>query len=416
MPDSLTNLASSAAQSALGHVQHIAAKIGPRPVGSEGEKEAARYVQAQLSRAGLRAHLHDFQAPASEWLSFIIAAGSVVVGVALWLLLSGSIIGAYLGALGIGFGLWEVYAKLTFGWSPLSSLVPRVPTQNVVAVVEPSEEVGRNAVVFAHLDSQRTPLLLGSHTTLRLGLVWVYLTLAIALFTLIAFAVSWFAEVSLPPWVGAPALVTAGLSLLVMLQAHLSPYSVGANDNASAVGVALELAAHFNASRLRHTRLWFVFTGAEETGCHGAAAFLSAEGSELIQAYAVALEGSGVHGPAYTRREGTLSTYRTNIELERILERLAKSRPELGLRPVSLRGGYSEASVAIKRGYRSVALVGLDDRGYMPYWHTMQDTADKIRPEALATTWEVAANLLQDLDRLPVSVKLASVRPLSERT
>ncbi len=225
---------------------------------------------------------------------------------------------------------------------------------------------------------------------------------------------SWFPSCRCA-WVG-PALVAAGITLLVMLQAHLSPYSSGANDNASAVGVALELAAYFNSNRLKHTRLWFVFTGAEETGCHGAAAFLGAEGSELIQAYAVALEGSGVHRPAYTRREGTLSTYRTNVELERILERLAKSRPELGLRPASLRGGYTEASVAIKRGYRSVALVGLDERGDMPYWHTTQDTPDKIRPEALAATWEVAVSLLQDLDRLPVSVRLAAVRPLAERT
>ncbi len=167
MPDSLATLASSAAQSALDHVLHVAGKLGPRPVGSEAEKEAARYVQSQLLRAGLRPTRQEFQAPTSEWLSFTIAAAAVAVGVGVWLLLSGSVAGAYLGALGIGFGLWEVYAKLTFGWSPLSNFVPRQTSQNVVTSVEPTEGVGRNAVVFAHLDTQRTPLLFRSHIPAR---------------------------------------------------------------------------------------------------------------------------------------------------------------------------------------------------------------------------------------------------------
>ncbi|NLT42597.1 MAG: Zn-dependent exopeptidase M28 [Anaerolineae bacterium] len=416
MRDTLTESARSAAQTALKHVQHIAGTIGPRPVGSKAEQEVARYVHKQLAAAGLVPSHHGFVAPATEWLPFMIAAGAVALGVVLWLVFREGVAGPYLGAVGIGFGLWEVYAKLTFGWSPLSSLVPRRDTQNVVASIEPSEEVGRNAVVFAHLDSQRTPLLFRSHAALRVTLVVVYLMIAIGLVTLAAFVVSWFAEAALPAWVGIPALVVSVVGVLALLQAQLSPYGPGANDNASAVGVALELARYFESNRLRHTRLWFAFTGAEETGCHGAAAFLGAEGSELIQAYAVALEGCGVEPPAYTLREGTVSRYRSSAELVRILERMQAASPHLGLRPASIRGGYTEAGVAIKRGYRSVALVGLDERGDMPYWHTMADTPDKIRPEALAATWESMVGLLHGLDSLPISVRLTSVVPLSERT
>ncbi|MGI6208128.1 MAG: M28 family metallopeptidase [Anaerolineae bacterium] len=405
-----------AAQAALDHAQYIAGEIGPRPVGSDAEQEAARYVQGRLSAFGLpNATLHEFSAPGSEWLPFALAGATALLGVAFYLVLGGSLVGAYLGALGLGFGLWEVYAKLAFGWSPLSGLIPNTQTQNVVASIQPTEMIGRNAVIFAHLDSQRTPWFFRSHTSLRLFFGAAYVVLAVLVLTLLAFVFSWFSEFTLPAWAGLPALVLATATVVVMVQAHFTPYSVGANDNASAVGVALELARHFAANPLKNTRLWFVFTSAEETGCHGAAAFLGSQGEQLIQAYAVALEGVGVHTPAYTYREGTLTTYRSNGDLLRILDRLQKARPDLGLRRVSIRGGYTEAGVAIKRGYRSVALVGLDERGDLPYWHTMEDTPDKLRPEALAAAFEVTRALLEDLDDLPVSARLSAVKPLRER-
>lgn len=410
------DLTLQAAEAALGHIHHIAGEIGPRPVGSEGERAAARYVHKKLTTAGLTdAMWQEFTAPRSEWMPFALAAAVALVGVGLWMLLRQSLVGAYLGALGLGFGLWEVYAKLNFGWSPLSGLVLRSQSQNVVASVQPTEGTGRNAVLFAHLDSQRTPLFFRSHTALRIFFIFLYLTLAVLLLTLIAFVVSWFAEVTLPQWAGAPALVLATVAVVAMVHAELTPYSIGANDNASAVGVSLEVARHFRSHPLRHTRLWFVFTGAEETGCHGAAAFLSSQGDQLLQAYAVALEGVGICPPAYTSREGILGSYRSNGDLLRLLERLERNRPHLGLRRVALRGGYTEAGTAIRRGYRSVALVGLDERGDLPYWHTREDTPDKVRREALAATFETIVSLLEALDELPVSIKLSGVKPLSER-
>jgi len=408
--------AREAAQLALGHAEQIAGRIGPRPVGSEGDRETARYVQSRLSASGLKPSVQAFRAPRDEWTPFIIAGLSMLLGVVFWMILKGSLFGAYLGALGLGFGLWEVYSKLNFGWSPLRLFVREYDTENVFACVQPTEEVGRNAVVFAHLDSQRTPFLFRSRARLRFLMLGLYVIVALGIVTLLAFVVSWFAEFTLPQWVGVPLLVAVVVMMVVLVQAQLSPYSVGANDNAAAVGVNLELARHFQAHPLKHTRLWFVFTSAEETGCQGATAFLMSEGDELLQAYAVALEGSGVSAPAYTSREGTLGRYTSNPELLRLLDRLQKSHPELGLRQASIRGGYTEAGAAIKRGYRSVALVGLDESGNLPYWHTIEDTPDKLRPEALAATWQTAVGLLEGLDGLPVSVKLSAITPLSQRS
>jgi len=405
-----------AAQEALEHIHHLADGIGPRPVGSEADAEAARYVHDRLMEAGVpELRRQEFVAPRTLWMPYAIASAAAIFGLVLWVLAGGTAFGAYLGALGCGFALWEIYAELNFGWSPLAALVPRARSHNVFCSFAPTEGEGRNAIVFAHMDTQRTPVFSRSRTGLRLWLVLFYVSFAILLLTLVALVAAWFTEQSLPVWLVYPALSLAAITLILMVHADLTPFTRGANDNASAVGVALALARHYVANPLRNTRLWIVFTSGEEAGCHGASAFLQEHGENLMQAYVLALEGLGCENPTYSLSEGMLRTYRSNSEWLRLAGAVAREQPALGLRPVKLRGGYTEAGLAVKRGYRSLCLLGLDRSGSLPYRHSPEDTAARIRPQALAASYSAALALLQRLDERPVSIRLSRVKPLSQR-
>lgn len=407
-----------AAKQAMAAARHLADEIGPRPVGSPQEAAAAAFVQDELRQllpSGLEMARQEFSAPRSVWLPFTIACAAALLGVALWMLTAGSLLGAYLGALGCGFALWEIYAELNFGWSPLAGLVSRVTSRNVIASLPPAEGEGRNAIVFAHLDTQRTPIFSRSSAGLKAWFVLFYVALAVIVLTLLAFVASWFGELRLPSLVGIPAVVVTVPAIAVLLHTDLTPFTAGANDNASSVGVALALARHFSMHPLKNTHLWIVFTGAEETGCQGAGAFLDKYEDRLLQAYAIALEGVGVHKPAYSLREGMLGAYRSNSELVRQAEHIAKQSPELSLRPVKVRAGYTEAGMAIKKGYRAIAVLGMDENGLMPYWHSPRDRSDNLREEALAASFQAVATLLQRLDEMPLSIKLSQVKPLRER-
>ncbi|MGQ9552760.1 MAG: M28 family metallopeptidase [Anaerolineae bacterium] len=406
-----------AAQAAFAHIRYLSEQIGPRPVGSESDAAAARYVQQRLAEAGVRElRRQDFVAPRSVWMPFAVAAAVALLGVGLWILSKGTALGAYLGALGCGFALWEVYAELNFGWSPLAAFIPKVHSQNIIASIAPTEGEGRNAVVFAHLDTQRTPIFSRSKTALTVWLILFYVTLAALSITLLVFVVSWFADQRLPTWLGIPVIVLGLPTLALMIHSDFTPYSRGANDNASSVGVALALARQFTVRPMRNTRLWIVFTSGEETGCHGASAFLQEYGDELMQGYTISLECLGVEKPAYSTREGMLRSYRSNSELLRLAAAVARDNPTLGLRPVSLRAGYTEAGMSVKRGYRALALVGTDRRGAVPYWHSPKDTTDKISDEPLAAAYTATATILRRLDDLPISIKLSQVKPLRERS
>jgi hypothetical protein len=405
-----------AARIARGHAQHLAGELGPRPAGSAAERAALDYAESILRSLGLQPQRQQFWAMRSAWLPFLNASLIALIGIGLWLLLGRSLLATYLGALGCGFALWEVYARLNFGWTPVTGLAPRTQSGNVYAVVPPAESEGRHAVLFAHVDTQRTPLFSRSRGTLLAFLVVFYIGFAILALTLVALVASWFAELVLPAWAGLPAICVCLLAAAAMLQAELSPHTPGANDNASSVGLALALAQCFQKAPLRHTKLWFVFTGAEETGCAGAAAFLDGVAEELMQAYVIALEGVGAAWPSYSLREGMLRRYRSNSELIRLAERVSRSKPELRMRPVRLPIGYTEAGQAAKKGYRSLAIVGTDERGYLPYWHTPKDDPSHLQEECLAAAYDAVVQLLRELDQLPVSIKLSAVKPLSQRS
>jgi hypothetical protein len=83
---------------------------------------------------------------------------------------------------------------------------------------------------------------------------------------------------------GMMALVAAALeafALVMCLHADRTPFSPGANDNASGVGVLLGLAARLAEESLAHTEVWLAFTGCEDVAAYGVPALLDAHAPEL---------------------------------------------------------------------------------------------------------------------------------------
>ena len=52
-----------------------------------------------------------------------------------------------------------------------------------------------------------------------------------------------------------------------------------------------------------------------------------------------------------------------------------------------------------RRGYRGICLVGLDDDGWLHYWHRYDDNASNIKPEPLATAARFAWEMVQEIDK-----------------
>jgi hypothetical protein len=185
-----------------------------------------------------------------------------------------------------------------------------------------------------------------------------------------------------------------------MLQAELTPFSKGADDNASGVATVLRLAERLNREPLQHTEVIVVFTGCEEVGCYGADAFIQAHKAHWRNPILLVIDQVGGAGanPCVVRGERFLAAAPSDPGLLAIADRVMAEQPELGATTLSLSTAYGELSMGVKHGLRSIALGALRQNGPSPDWHKPSDTIASVDESVLERSLELAWQLLQGID------------------
>jgi hypothetical protein len=391
---------------AIDHVRYLVENIGPRGSTRNGEARAAYYVSQVLLGMGLEPVTEEFVSARSKYWPYALAAGVNLFCVAL-LEFNGKI-GA-LAALGLQmFNLVAVILELNGRPNPLRWILPKGHSQNVYALLQPRGEVKRQVVLVAHLDTNRTPLLNSNHA-------WelVFLSLLPASFVsaiaLIALLTAWLV-VPLPVFrilALLPALVFLAAGLL-MLQADLTPYTVGADDNASAVGVTLSLANRLVRQPLSHTEVWFLLDGCEEVALYGAEAFAGRHGEQLRQAFWIVLDSLGGAGGSlhFTQRETLLRSVYSDPELVGIFAQVAEERPELCAGPLILKTGANatDGTALARHGFRQIALLASGPRGSeLLELHRLSDDLDHVDSDLLGRSERFVWEVLHRIDVEPTS-------------
>ncbi len=386
---------------AMDHIRYLAETVGPRGSTTPQEAEAARYAADVLKRLGLEPVTEFFTSARSAWYPYVLFAGlALLAEVLFWAAgRTGAIIAAVLTAVALA----SVLLELAFRPNPFRWILPRGRSQNVWARRMPTGEVRQQVVVMGHLDTHRTPLAFSTDRWVRLfsRLVPVGLVSAIAL--LVLFIVGAMVPGLLWRILSLPfALVILGV-FLITVQADFSPYTAGANDNATGAGIVLSLAERLQREPLAHTAVWLVLSGCEEVGCYGAEDFARRHRGELGRAIWVTLDSvGGAHSsPAYLTYETFLLTVPSDPELLALAERIAARHPEWDAHPHHFRGAYTEGSIAAKYGFRVLTFTSHRRDGVLPEWHRPTDTVEHLDPRVVEHTEAFVWELLQEIDRAP---------------
>ncbi|MCZ7524968.1 MAG: M28 family peptidase [Acidimicrobiia bacterium] len=380
----------------LEHVRVLAERIGPRPSTRDEERQGAEHCRATLDRLGLDPSVETFSSAREAFQPHLVTGLALLGAFALypWGGRATAVAAAVLSAVVLGSEL----AELSFRGNLLRHLVAKGPSQNVVATVPPAGEHRRDVVLIGHLDTQRTPVFFRSFALLVAYVVFTFVAALSFGSQVVLFALGAVFEWG---WVwpaAVPAAVSAVLLVALCLEALRSPFTPGANDNATAVGLVLTIGQHLRSEPLAHTRVWLLCSGCEEVAHYGAIDFFRRHRSELVEPSAIALEMLGCAGPRWLVSEGIVVPFRSDRRLRALAEQIAAERPELRARPGRAPGGNTEMADALRAGVPAIALVGLDERGLAPHWHTMDDTFDKIDPEVLGRSYELTWDLLRRID------------------
>jgi hypothetical protein len=367
-------------QRAFEHVRALAHDIGPRPAGSAAEGRAFDYIAGQLRQWGYAPETLPARfAPLPRFFP-LYSLGALALILAAW-----------------DVRRWPLAAiALPVFLIALPQLAreiihrrPRAQsTQNLIAYTAAASP--RTLFFCAHVDSARATIF--NHPALR----WLqYYTVFIALRVALAAA-----ALGLLHWAGftVPAvfdvalrwlsLVLGGWWLFSELANQLMSggrYAPGAHDNASGVGVVLALAEALAAQPLPNARVGFLFTGAEETGLHGAESFVEANAAQAGRAIVnLDMVGAGSR-LRFVTGDGTFIPRRTDAGLQQLIQHAS---PEARGLWYTLRGG--DYLPFLRRGWR---VASLQTSGALPAelaYHSMADALEVIDPAALGRTAEVA--------------------------
>jgi hypothetical protein len=389
------------------HIRQLAGEIGPRGSTRDGERQASAYCARVLTNLGLAPHTEPFVSATSGFLTHL-AVGLMMLAAFVVYPLAGPVVAALIALAAL---LCESL-ELGFRPNPLRWLLPKGNSQNVIATIPPSGEHRQDLVLIGHVDTNHASLIFKSTGWIdfwRITGPLIFLSFVVeAVLYVLGAIFGW-------GWVWPVSIFSAVCTLIliaVCTQAELSPFSPGANDNATGAGLVLALAEHLQSEPLSHTRVWLACTGCEEVKHYGAIDFFERHQSEMLNPKSLVFEMLGRDGPAWLEQEVIVPpfTYNADPQMVSILKQLAADHPEWNAHPTRVFGGHSEMADSLRVGIPAVTLIGIGPKGTplgysgpALFWHHIDDTPDKIDQAALERAYALTWAFIQELDMMEVA-------------
>jgi hypothetical protein len=392
----------------LDHIRHLSESIGPRGSTTEEEAKASTYVAEQLAALKLTPQRQEFLSAQSAYAPYALFSGLVLLS--LFLFWQPQPVGAAAAVMLTLAALISVILEMLFRSNPLRWLLPIENSQNVYARIHRAGSdmdagPARTVFITAHVDTHRTPLVFSSPAWLKVfGLL-----MPAGLLSAVALLVLFLAGVFMPAIILRQIALVPGVVELaifvLMIQADLTEFSRGAEDNGSGVALSLGVAERLVQTPLQHTDVVVVFTGCEEVGCYGADAFFRTYADQTRGAVHLVADQVGAEGgkPCIVLGERFLASVHSDPQLIKIAEQVAAAHPELQTSLVHLNTGYGELSVGGMNGLRCIALGSRRDDGSSPHWHKKSDTLEHVDLALVDHEQELTWQLLQGIDAANVA-------------
>jgi len=204
-------------------------------------------------------------------------------------------------------------------------------------------------------------------------------------------------------WLGAVQSVPTILLIVaafLLIDIALSDVVPGAYDNASGVAAVLSAAEELGVNPPPNLDLWVVLPGSEESICEGMRAFVRARRKQFDSERTYVINVDSVsHGALnYEVSEGAAVSLPLDGELVELCEALAGSGDGLAAEPLR----YSlldDALPARNAGMHAITIRATGGGSPAPWYHTNEDTPERVDEEALSRATEFVVALARLLDR-----------------
>ncbi len=279
------------------------------------------------------------------------------------------------------------------------------------AIVSPGSnpDAPMRVVLTAHYDAAKTGFMFGERTTravqrtpkrLRMILGPVRILFWGGIVPLLVVSGLRTAGVD-AEWLGIVQLIPTVLLLVGIfggIDIALSGIVPAACDNASGVAAVLSAAEALDEAGTPNLDLWVILPGGEEANAEGMASYFRAHRNEFDRQRTLFVNVDSVsYGtPHYVTAEGAIVTYAMD---QRLVDLCAEIKvPGVEPKPIRVPLHTDALPVRIRR-YAAISIIGARDGVGAAYYHTHDDTPDRVDDEALAAATEMTVALVRAIDR-----------------
>ena len=373
---------------AMDTITELAAEIGPRRPTGRGEAAAADALVGRLRSAGVEARTEDFRGYSTFGAPFGTILGlAILPGLLSRRRRISRLIASTLAVAGL-------LTEGSLRFAPLSALLARRRSRNVVATIEPRGAAKRTLCLVAHMDTSRSGLIFHPRVV-RWMPRWIAANSILVLLQGVLEPLA-----SRRPARSLLGIVRGALAASLGLLAEREVRGVdvpGANDNASGCGVVVALAKGLAAAPLESTRVEVLITGCEEAGTLGAQAYRdSHDAGEWLF-----LNFDNVGGPGtvrFLRREGVIAKWDADPGMIAAAQGVADRRSDLRMAPEDDPAGLTYDSSPIHAAGGRALTISVQD-GFIPNLHWPTDVVANVDRDGVRRTLEAGAELVGAIDR-----------------
>ena len=376
-------------------IKNVCKNFGPRPVGSEAEKNAQEYMQKDLEKWCDSVKREEYKCSDKAFMSWVPIGAILLVLGYVFFTLGMPVVGLALSALTLFF----VVAEFIFYKPVLDVFFPKKTSGNVYGVRKASGETKKRIILSGHTDSAfewtytykgGRPVVAGIIIT---AVISILLGLAGNIYGMIHFggafgSVIWGEEgnialriIAVVMYITVPVLVAA-----LKFCDYKNPV-VGANDDLTGCFISCAVAKFLsdNDIRFENTDVAVLCAGGEEAGLRGAKAFAKNNKDILFE--------DGVEtifvGLDTIREQEFFDIYEKDMtgmvkNDRRVAELIQTAAKNVGLDiPIgTIALGSTDAAAMSQAGIPASSIVAMDPTPAR-YYHTRLDDADNLSAQAI---------------------------------
>ena len=374
-----------------------------RGPGTDAERRAANMLAGRLRAIGRRVQIEPFFSHPQYPVVHLIHAA---IGVA------GSLVALIQPAAGFAlvfFAAISTYLDLNTRLYLVRSLLFRRISQNVVSPGNRPDAPAR-LILMAHYDAARTGYIFSKGSKrirrvperFRLGLgpfrlfFWAGLAplLPVLAARMAGLDPSWLSILQAIPTI---VLIVAGFLLIDIALSEIVP---GAYDNASGVAAVLSAAESLTADPPANLDVWVLLAGSEESLCEGSRAFVRAQRKQLDRETTrfINVDSVSYGEVAYEISQGAVISFNHDPQLIELCEALSSAGAGEA-KPIR-HSALDDALPPRVLRMRSITIRTTDAEGNLaPWYHTHEDTLERVDAAALTRATEFVVGLARLLDR-----------------